>query len=70
MLLVISGFIVFTEYATTLARRVRCGGCYLNLTNGSSGEISSPYFPGDYGANTDCLWLLGAAQDARIKLRL
>ena len=63
-------FNVLTEFATTFARRVKCGGCYLNLTLGSAGEISSPYFPGDYGANTDCLWLLGAEQDARIKLRL
>ena len=41
----------------------------MNLTKGSSGEISSPGFPGDYGANTDCLWLLGAQNDAKIKLR-
>ena len=53
----------------TYARRVKCGGCHLNLTKGSNGELSSPGFPGDYGANTDCLWLLGAQSDARIKLR-
>ena len=61
--------IMFSEYATTNARRMRCGGCHLNLTLGSSGDLSSPNFPGDYGANTDCLWLLGTETEAKIKLR-
>ena len=59
----------FADFVKAYARRVKCGGCHLNLTKGSSGEISSPGFPGDYGANTDCLWLLGAQYDAKIKLR-
>ena len=61
--------IMFSEYATTHARRMRCGGCHLNLTLGSSGDLSSPNFPGDYGANTDCLWLLGTETESKIKLR-
>ena len=58
-----------TAYAQSYARRVKCGGCHLNLTLGSTGELSSPGFPGDYGANTDCLWLLGAQHDTQIQLR-
>ena len=54
---------------TAYARRVHCGGCKLNLTLGTTGELASPNFPNDYGANVDCLWLLGAQPDLRIKLR-
>ena len=58
----------FSSFAAYL-KRVQCGGCRLNLTIGSTGEIFSPNYPGDYGANVDCLWLLGAEIDARIVLR-